>query len=61
MTFRWTYAEVPAELPTIVVTKVPLVEVRRHLPAGTREISAAERCDRIRVRQAHVQRRYRQY
>ena len=61
MTFRWTYAEGPTELPTLVVTKVALTEVRSHLPPGTREMSAAEQRERIRVRPAHGQRRYPQY
>jgi hypothetical protein len=34
-------------------------EIRGHLPADTRTVSAAERAERIRVRQEHVQRRYR--
>lgn len=61
MTFRWTYAAVPVGLPTLVVTKVARAEVRRHLPPTTRAITEDERRARIRVRQAHVQRRYRQY
>ena len=61
MTFRWTYAAVPAELPTIAVATVALADVRGHLPPSTRAISAEERRARIQVRQAHVQRRYRQY
>jgi hypothetical protein len=61
MTFRWTYGAVPSELPTIAVTKVALADLRRHLPPSTRTITAAERRARIEMRQAHVQRRYRQY
>jgi hypothetical protein len=61
MTFRWTYATVPGQLPSTKVTRVPFAALREHLPAGTRSVSAAERRERIRVRQAHVQRRYRQY
>ena len=34
-------------------------EIRAHLPADTRTISADERRERIRVRREHVQRRYR--
>jgi len=45
LTFRWAYSELPGQLPTVKVTKI------RH----------AERREAIRVRQAHVQRRYRQY
>src|SRR5690349_8411181 len=52
MTFRWTYAAAPAELPTLAVAKVPLADVRRHLPPSTRAIEAGERRARIRARQA---------
>ena len=61
VTLRWTYSTTPAELPTTSVTKVPLDRVREHLPAATRTVSAEERRQQIRVRQEHVQRRYRQY
>ena len=61
LTFRWAYSELPAQLPTVKVTKVKHAEIRKHLPATTRTVSAAERREAIRVRQAHVQRRYRQY
>ena len=61
MTFRWTYAAVPAELPTVRVTKTVLAGVRQQLAPETRTVSAAERRAAIAVRRAHVQRRYRQY
>jgi hypothetical protein len=61
LTFRWAYSQLPSQLPTVKVTKVRESEIRKHLPAGTRTVSAAERREAIRVRQAHVQRRYRQY
>jgi len=61
MTPRWTYTVKPEHLPEIQATRVRFDEIRAHLPAGVREVSAAERRERIRVRQAHVQRRYRQY
>lgn len=61
MTVRWTYPEAPDELPKVNVSKLPLPEVRRHLPASTRVVSADDRKEQIRVRQDHVQRRYRQY
>jgi hypothetical protein len=61
LTFRWAYSELPARLPTVKVTKLPLAEIRKHLPAGVRSVPADERREAIRIRQAHVQRRYRQY
>ena len=51
----------PDELPKVNVSKLPLTEVRQHLPATTRVVSAGERNEQIRIRQEHVQRRYRQY
>ncbi|MCX8556576.1 DUF1214 domain-containing protein [Mycobacterium sp. SMC-16] len=61
LTVRWTYSEPPAELPTATVTVVSRDEVRKHLPEATRTVSADERREQIRIRQEHVQRRYRQY
>jgi hypothetical protein len=61
MTMRWTYLESPAELPKVNVSKLPLTDVRQHLPASTRLVSPDERNEQIRIRQEHVQRRYRQY
>jgi hypothetical protein len=60
MALRWTYSEKPDELPTVKVTKVSFDEIRNHLPAGMRTVSAEERREQIRIRQGHVQRRYRQ-
>ena len=31
MTFRWTYAEAPDDVPTVVVVKTDVADVRRHL------------------------------
>lgn len=61
LTLRWTYSAPPPELPKATVTKVPLASVRQHLPATTRTVAPEERAEQIRVRQEHVQRRYRQY
>ena len=61
MTVRWTYPESPGELPKVNVSKLPLAEVRQHLPAATHLVSPDERKEQIRIRQEHVQRRYRQY
>jgi hypothetical protein len=40
---------------------VPLEEVRKHLPEATRSVSPAERREQIRVRQAHVLKRFRSF
>lgn len=58
---RWSYSEPPSELPTISARIVRFDEIRSHLPPETRSIAAEERRERIRIRQEHVQRRYRQY
>ncbi|MFI5394080.1 MAG: DUF1214 domain-containing protein [Candidatus Binatia bacterium] len=61
MALRWTYSQKPDQLPTVQVMKVSFDEIRSHLPAGVRTVSAQERREQIRIRQEHVQRRYRQY
>ncbi|MEO6028548.1 MAG: hypothetical protein ABIR79_16905 [Candidatus Binatia bacterium] len=61
MTFRWTYAEVPGELPTVVVTKVGLDDVAAAVTAGASRVSLEERRHAVAIRQAHVQQRYRQH
>jgi len=61
MSFRWAYSEPPAELPATCVVKVAFDAIRSHLPPSVRSVSEAERRETIRIRQAHVQRRYRQY
>lgn len=61
MTVRWTYSETPVqeEWPTITARKVPLSEIRSHLPDGTASVSPEQRRAQIHVRQRHVQKRYR--
>lgn len=61
LTARWTYPEPPDELPKVNVSKMAFGEVRPHLPVATRVVSQDERNEQIRIRQEHVQRRYRQY
>ena len=61
MTQRWAYSERPDQLPTVKVTKVPFNTIRQHLPAGARTVSPEERREQIRIRQEHVQRRFRLY
>jgi hypothetical protein len=61
LTPRWAYSVQPPpdRWPSINAVKVHFDEIRQHLPAGVRTVSPAERAERIRVRQEHVQRRYR--
>jgi len=61
LSIRWTYSEKPSELPTVKTTKVPFDAIRQHLPAGVRTVSPEERREQIRIRQEHVQRRFRLY
>ena len=58
---RWAYSETPPtdRWPRISAKKVPFDKVREHLHADTRRTSPEERRDQIRIRQRHVQRRYR--
>jgi len=60
MTYRWTYSQPPEQYPTTNVRKVALDDIRSHLPTDTRTVKAEERREQIRIRQEHVQRRYRQ-
>jgi hypothetical protein len=61
LSFRWSYSALPDRLPTTKVTKLRFAEIRNHLPEGVRTVTAEERREQIRIRQSHVQRRYRQY
>jgi len=63
LTPRWAYSETPPpeEWPSIKATKVRFDEIRKYLPAETRTVSQAERNEQIRVRQQHVQKRYRAF
>jgi hypothetical protein len=63
MALRWAYTEKPpaSEWPTARVEKLGFDAIRAHLPPGVRFVSPEERRERIRVRQAHVQRRYRAF
>ena len=61
MAMRWTYSKKPDQLPTVKVTKVVFEDIGNHRPADVRRVSAGERREQIRIRQEHVQRRYRQY
>jgi hypothetical protein len=48
-------------MPEVICTKVKLSEIRQHLPADTPEVTPEERREMVRIRQEHVQKRYRQY
>jgi hypothetical protein len=61
LSLRWSYSEKPARLPETRVSKLRLAELAARLPPGLRRVGAEERRAAIRVRQAHVQRRYRHY
>jgi hypothetical protein len=61
MAMRWTYPQPTDRLPAVKVRKVPFSEIGDHLPASTPRVSPEERREQVRVRQEHVQRRYRQY
>ncbi len=61
LTPRWAYSEMPPadEWPSIRARKVRFDEIRRHLPESTRTVSAEQRKEQIRIRQEHVQKRFR--
>lgn len=61
LTPRWAYSETPPpdEWPSISAKKVPFAEIRQQLHADTRSVGPEERRTQIRIRQQHVQRRYR--
>jgi hypothetical protein len=61
MAMRWTYPQPTDRLPSVTVRKVSFSELGDHLPASTPRVSLEDRREQVRVRQEHVQRRYRQY
>ena len=63
LTPRWAYSETPPpeSWPRISAVKVGFDEVHKHLHADTRRVSPEERREQIRIRQRHVQRRYRAF
>ncbi len=60
---RWAYSQTPPpdQWPTIEARKVPFSEIRKHLPEATPTVSPAERREQIRIRQAHVSKRFRSF
>jgi hypothetical protein len=61
MAMRWTYPQPTDRLPTVSVRKVSFIELGDQLPESTPRVSPLQRREQVRVRQEHVQRRYRQY
>lgn len=63
LTPRWAYSETPPpeQWPTITATKVAFDEIRKNLPADTREVTPEARREQVRIRQEHVLRRYRSF
>jgi hypothetical protein len=61
LTPRWAYSETPPtdQWPRITAQKLPFDAIRRHLPETTRTVSAEERREQVRLRQAHVLKRFR--
>ena len=61
MAMRWTYSQPAERLPVVSVRKLAFGELDDNLPASTRRVSPEQRREQVRLRQEHVQRRYRQY
>jgi len=63
MSPRWAYSETPLkeQWPSIAATKVRFDEIRKFLPEGTRTVSSEARREQIRIRQEHVQKRFRSF
>jgi len=63
LTPRWAYGEQPEpeDWPRITAVEVPFDRIREHLPAETRRVTPEERREQIRIRQRHVQRRFRSF
>lgn len=61
LSHRWAYSEMPpeSEWPIISAKKIRLDEVADHFPSGTPTLTADQRKEAIRIRQEHVQKRYR--
>ena len=61
LTPRWAYSEQPPpeQWPSISCKKLKVSEIRENLPETTGHVSPAERREQIRIRQAHVLKRFR--
>jgi len=63
LSHRWAYSEIPDEkdFPTIKAEKIRFDQIGDYMPEDMPRLSAEERREVIRVRQEHVQRRYRTF
>jgi hypothetical protein len=63
LTPRWSYSTTPRpdRWPKISARVVAFDDIREQLPVGVRRVMPEERLERIRIRQEHVQRRYRAF
>jgi hypothetical protein len=63
MSPRWAYSTTPdpEQWPSISATKVPFKDIRSHLPESTAFVTQEQRSEQIRIRQRHVQRRFRAF
>ena len=63
LSHRWAYSEIPDEKdwPTIKAEKIRFDQIVDYMPEDMPVLTAEERRDVIRVRQEHVQRRYRAF
>ena len=61
LSHRWAYAELPAkeDWPRIAARKIRLGEVLDAFPADQPRVTPAGRSEDIRIRQRHVQKRFR--
>ena len=61
LSHRWAYSELPAkdDWPRISARKLRFDEIADAFPADQPRVTPAERSDAIRIRQRHVQKRYR--
>lgn len=61
LSHRWAYSELPPkdEWPTITAKKIRFDEIRDHFPTDMPILTTEQRREAIRIRQEHVQRRYR--
>jgi hypothetical protein len=61
LSHRWAYSEIPEEKnwPTIKAKKIRFGQISEFMPGDMPRLSAEQRSEVIRVRQKHVQKRYR--
>ena len=63
MSPRWAYSTTPdpEQWPSITATKVSFKDIRSHLPESTAFVTQKQRSEQIRIRQRHVQKRFRAF